>query len=77
MSVSPFIKGLESLTDAERNFLRKHESCFRCRRIYADYTQFDFECSLNDEVTKVTVKNNELIKRVKQEINFVNEAKEY
>src|SRR5436305_13663711 len=77
MSVSFFIKELESLTDVARNFLRKHESCFRCHRIYADHTQFDSECPLNDEATKVTVKNNELIKRVKQEINFVSKAEEY
>ena len=77
MPASPFIKRLESLTDAARNFLRKHEDCFRCRRTYVDHIQFDLECPLNDEATKVTVKNSELVKRVKQKINFVSEAEEY
>src|SRR5436309_10454446 len=77
MPASPFVKRLESLTDVARDFLRKHENCFRCCRTYADHTQFDSECFLNDEATKVTVKNSELIKEVKQEINFVSEAEEY
>ncbi|TMC15977.1 MAG: hypothetical protein E6J34_20635, partial [Chloroflexi bacterium] len=77
MPASPPVKGLEPLTDAARDFLRKHEGCFRCRRTYAGHTQFDPECPLNGGATKVTVKNSGLVKGVKQETNFVNEVKEY
>jgi len=72
--VSSPIKRLEPLTDIEKEFLRKHEGCFRCRRTYAGHTQFDPECPQNGGTAKIIVKNSELPKEIKQEVNFVNEA---
>src|SRR5947207_2373644 len=34
-------KSLDPLSDAERDFLKKHEGCYRCRRTYAGHIALD------------------------------------
>jgi hypothetical protein len=65
-------KALDPLTDTDREFLRKHDGCFRCRRTYAGH--FWKDCSgvgANSEGSK-----NSREDTVKGEVNFVSEADE-
>lgn len=58
--------------EADRDFLRKHEGCFRCRRTYAGH--FWKDCP--GVGTSGSSKHGHEDRAVKEEINFVSEAEE-
>ena len=72
-------KLLDPLSDAERDFLRKHEGCFRCRRTYAGHMANDCPgvgiSSGGSKGTSSREPNNVKEESVAQ-INFVREAEE-